>query len=129
MDLRIVKIQTVGHKDLPQAVSVRCIWWWVGADCPLPDAAARGRGTAGTQPPRGVQWAAVHREDRRAVAVDAERPATLGGSVSADATLAGGRLLRNAGGWSARRAAAGGGTPGRTHRRDHRQPDIALHAW
>jgi len=51
---------------------------------------------------------ALHREDGSAVAMDAERPAALGGGVSADTALAGGGLLRGAGGRLARGTALGG---------------------
>lgn len=60
------------------------------ADRAVSDASARGCGAARAQPARGVQWPALHREDGRAVALDAERPAALGCGLSADAALAAG---------------------------------------
>lgn len=42
------------------------------ADRAVSDASARGCGAARAQPARGVQWPALHREDGRAVALDAE---------------------------------------------------------
>lgn len=59
--------------------------------------------------------------------MDAERPAALGGGVSADTALAGGGLLRGAGGRPARGTALGGWPLSRTDRCHHRQPDVALH--
>ncbi len=47
------------------------------------------------------------------MALDAERPTTLGRGVPADAALAGGGLLRSDGGRSAQRTAAGGRAKGR----------------
>src|ERR1700712_3135936 len=100
----------------------------MGAGRPLSDAAARGCGTARAQLARSVQRAALRGEDGRALAVDAQRPATLGGRLPAGAALAGGRLLRAAG-----RRSAGVATPGlwtfaRAERGHPRQPDPALDA-
>src|SRR4051812_3703949 len=100
----------------------------MGAGRALSDALAGAGWAAGTQLTRGVQRPALRGEDRRALALDAKRLAALGGGVSADATLAGGRLLRGAGRGPSSRAAACRGEKGAAQRCHPGQPDLALHA-
>jgi hypothetical protein len=80
-----------GHDLFTQGLPVRRLRLRMGAGRPLSDAAARA------QLARGVQRAALRGEDRRSVALDAQRPATLGSRLSSGAALAGGRLLRATG--------------------------------
>ena len=86
----------------------------------LPEAAGPARAPAA----RGVQRSALYRQDRRALALDAARPAALGSRLPADPALAGGRLLRGAGPRPAGRAAAGRRPQGAAERGDLRQPDL-----
>src|SRR6185437_6381394 len=49
----------------------------VGAGCPISDPAARGGWAARLCLARGVQWPALYRQNRRALALDAQRSPPL----------------------------------------------------
>lgn len=67
---------------------------------------------AGALPAGGGQQLSLHRDVGCAVAVGVERSATLGGSVSVDAAVAGGGLFRSVAGRRVCNIAAGGGAQG-----------------
>jgi hypothetical protein len=69
----------------------------------------------------------VYREDGRAVAVDAERPAAVGDRLPAGAAVVARGLLRDLGRGPARHPASdGGGAQRAADGSHHRQPDFAL---
>ena len=60
----------------------------MGVCAAVPAAVPGGQSAKGIRSAGGVQRGALDRENRRAVAVDAERPAAVACGVSADASLA-----------------------------------------
>src|SRR5438876_11354225 len=87
-----------------------------------------------TAPPRHhelrefVQWPALRGQDRRTLALDAQRSAALGSGLPAEPALAAGRLLRGHRARPARSVAPGRGSATRADGGDLRRPHAAEHA-
>src|SRR5665647_248159 len=77
-----------------QALPERCERRGVGLRRSLPDPYAPGCRPAPTRPEGGVQRPALQRQDRYAVADDAQRPVPLGCGLPADPAVARSRFLR-----------------------------------
>src|SRR5437899_11545525 len=98
----------------------------MGPGGPLSDPDDRGRPPAGAPVARGLQRPALARAHRRAVALDAARPAAVVHGVPADAALVAGRRVRGYRAGPARGAAPGRGARGGALGGDLRRADAAV---
>src|SRR6266478_4547975 len=94
----------------------------------LSDADDRDRPAAAPRAAGAVQWPALRGQDRRTLAVDAQRSAAVGSGLPAEPTLAAGRLLRGDRARPARPVAPGRGSAAGANGGDLRRAHAAGYA-